>query len=199
MYIASAILWYPCMWYRQCVSNKRVPGCYTRYIRFWSEPSDCLLRIVSPVRHSRPKRVHTSMLVPKFGKHTLSRILDPKAPLSQTKSLILRSPPPRFFRYIKYLTKHPFCESLWKREYLIISNPRHFSMHIIILTMSNVGLWLIFIYPCICITILLTSWFSKITIYQKDYPARAHTCSENALKTRFQDVQNFNSEDVHKT
>ena len=28
---------------------------------------------------------------------------------------------------------------------------------------------------------------------------RAHTCTENVLKTRFQDVQNVNSEDVHKT
>ena len=96
---------------RRCMlSGKRVPGCYTRYIRFWSEPSDCLLRIVSPVRHSRPKRVHTSMLVPKFGKHTLSRILDPKAPLSQTKSLILRSPPAIFSLY-----KVPYKASfLWK-------------------------------------------------------------------------------------
>ena len=28
---------------------------------------------------------------------------------------------------------------------------------------------------------------------------RAHTCTENVLKTRFQDVQNVDSEDVHKT
>ena len=27
---------------------------------------------------------------------------------------------------------------------------------------------------------------------------RAYTCTENVLKTRFQDVQNVNSEDVHK-
>ena len=27
----------------------------------------------------------------------------------------------------------------------------------------------------------------------------AHTCTENVLKTRFQDIQNVNSEDVHKT
>ena len=27
---------------------------------------------------------------------------------------------------------------------------------------------------------------------------RAHTCTENVLKTRFQDVQNVNSEDIHK-
>ena len=27
----------------------------------------------------------------------------------------------------------------------------------------------------------------------------AHTCNENVLKARFQDVQNVNSEDVHKT
>ena len=26
---------------------------------------------------------------------------------------------------------------------------------------------------------------------------RAHTCTENVLKTRFQDVLNVNSEDVH--
>ena len=31
------------------------------------------------------------------------------------------------------------------------------------------------------------------------YPQRAHTCTENVLKTRFQDVRNFNLEDVHKT
>ena len=28
---------------------------------------------------------------------------------------------------------------------------------------------------------------------------RAHICTENVLKTRFQDVQNVNSDDVHKT
>ena len=28
---------------------------------------------------------------------------------------------------------------------------------------------------------------------------QAHTCTENVLKTRFQEVQNVNSEDVHKT
>ena len=28
---------------------------------------------------------------------------------------------------------------------------------------------------------------------------QAHTCTEIVLKTRFQDVQNINSEDVHTT
>ena len=28
---------------------------------------------------------------------------------------------------------------------------------------------------------------------------RIHTCTENVLKTRFEDVQNVNSEDVHDT
>ena len=31
------------------------------------------------------------------------------------------------------------------------------------------------------------------------YTQQAHTCTENILKKRFHDVQNVNSEDVHKT
>ena len=31
------------------------------------------------------------------------------------------------------------------------------------------------------------------------YPSWAHTCTENVPKTRFQDVQNVDSEHVHKT
>ena len=31
------------------------------------------------------------------------------------------------------------------------------------------------------------------------YTQRAHTCTENVFKTRFQDVQNVNSEDIHMT
>ena len=30
-------------------------------------------------------------------------------------------------------------------------------------------------------------------------PQGEHTCTENVLKTRLQDIQNFNLENVHKT
>ena len=35
--------------------------------------------------------------------------------------------------------------------------------------------------------------------WASDGSKRAHTCTKNVLKTRFLDVQNVNSNDVHKT
>ena len=38
-----------------------------------------------------------------------------------------------------------------------------------------------------------------VTPHETELTQRAHTCTENVPKTRFQDVHNVNAENVHKT
>ena len=52
----------------------------------------------------------------------------------------------------------------------------------------------------ICIALQPTNKQGKLWVVKSTtcWPQWAHTCTENVLKTRFQDVQNVNPEDVHK-